>query len=95
MPQYNFKECVRKIGHYKHGDKMLALIQQPFAHLDFNYTPNMENFEAKAIDEEGNLYEIRWEILDTECVDASEACDWQNPYICKMIEEDFCEVIKE
>lgn len=43
-------------------------------------------YEALGRDEMGNLYRVRWAIINAESDDQSEACDWEHPYEVKLVE---------
>lgn len=44
-------------------------------------------YKAMALDDEGNEYEVTWEVVDhwEELEDESEMCDWENPVSVESI----------
>lgn len=47
-------------------------------------TPGNEYYEAHAIDKDDNEYVMRWPVIDSQCEDASDACDWDDYTIRKL-----------
>lgn len=64
-----------KYGSVEYEGKEYILLDQPFV--------ENEQFEVDAVDEEGNLYRVYWNILEDWDYgregDAINACDWDNP----------------
>lgn len=55
--------------------KKLTLTQD--AYITSNGVYNC--YEALAVDADGNDYKVIWDILDAQCDDESNACDWSTP----------------
>lgn len=63
-----------------HEGKLYTIIKGPYVEGIYE----IPYYEAQAVDEQGNLYLIKWEILDLEdeeqnWLDDVDACDWLNP----------------
>ncbi len=56
---------------------MLKITLQQEPYLDG--TPDEPYFTALAIDENGNQYDIIWDIVNPESDDDGDRCDWDNP----------------
>ena len=59
-------------GSVEYEGKTLKL-HQPYIDGPYEYA----TYRACADDEEGNQYEIIWDIINTDCENESEACDWE------------------
>lgn len=60
-----------------YNNKQLQLKQQAF--IDRDFTNGCDVYKAHAIDNEGNEYEILWQITvdnPANCEDESNMCDW-------------------
>lgn len=55
-----------------HQDKVLTLTQQPY----YDGLSDDIFYRAHAVDEDGNDYDIRWDIVNIDGDDESDACDW-------------------
>jgi hypothetical protein len=85
MKNTKFEKLAAEHGTWEHDGKTLTLLQQP------HITGQNDNayYEATAIDknyerqetagEIPDTYLIRWEIINFETTDESDACDWDNP----------------
>lgn len=61
----------------KFEGKEYTLTQEPY----IDGTHEKPFYRANAVDAEGKLYEIRWDVKDNweEIEDESEMCDWDSP----------------
>ena len=59
-----------------HGHRV-TLIQEAY----LSGTSDDPYYEATGCDDYGNCYNVRWEIINNETDDESDACDWSNPYM--------------
>jgi len=62
---------------YNYNGKTIKLTQEP-------YIASTAHYEASAIDVDGDIYRVTWDIiLDAEdaadCTDESNMCNWDNP----------------
>jgi hypothetical protein len=62
-------------GTVEYNGKTLTITQQPYIDTYFADGDQRAMYFATAEDGE-NEYEIRWEIINEETEDESEACDW-------------------
>ena len=71
-----------KDGIIEYNNNFIFLTQQPF--LDGAYEDAF--YCASGIDENGDDYQINWEITnsDSDCDDESDMCDWDNFTITKL-----------
>lgn len=69
------KKMKRKYGSVEYEGKEYILLDQPFI--------EHEQFEVDAVDMEGHLYRVYWDVLEDWDFeregDAINACDWDNP----------------
>ena len=75
-------------GTVKYEGKTLTLTQIAYADKDFTRQEEIVDehgyaslinpvvYFAKAVDFSGNEYEIKWKIINYDCEDESDACDW-------------------
>lgn len=79
--EFDLEKLEKEQGTYKYEGNTLWLIQEAYPSdlygLENNYT-------ALAIDNEGNMYRITWDIIDFETEDGTETCTW-NEYSVKTI----------
>ena len=64
-------------GTVEYDGAILKLIQWPYIDTDFTCSPNVNYYRATAIDDNEDCYKIRWDIINADCEDESEACDWE------------------
>ena len=62
-------------GTVEYKGKTLTIKQSPY--LNYN-TVMGDHYKSMAEDEEGNEYIVRWDIINPDCEDESDACDWQD-----------------
>jgi len=62
-------------GTVTHNNKTLTLTQD--AYMTSN--GSRDYYRAHAVDANNNEYYIIWDIVDADCDDESNACDWANP----------------
>lgn len=72
--EFDTEKSVKTFGKFEYNNKPLYQIQDAYP------DGTIENaiYKADAIDENGNLYLIIWEVINPEAEDGSEACDWDN-----------------
>lgn len=59
-------------------DKILTLLQNPYIDMAINNPWQNLIYRATAIDDHDNDYEIIWDVVNLDCEDESESCDWTN-----------------
>lgn len=69
----NYKD---EFGTVRFEGKEYALTQNAYIDTDFSLNWNPSIYTAHAIDEEENDYKVKWEIINHESNDESDACDW-------------------
>lgn len=76
-----FQELLNLFGEFKTTTgELLALIQQPYIKSYYGY-----NFYcAQAIDKFENNYEICWQVINSNCEDESDACNWESYIVRKL-----------
>lgn len=62
-------------GTVTHNGKTITLTQD--AYITSN--GSRDYYRAHAVDANQNEYYILWDIIDADCDDESNACDWSNP----------------
>ncbi|ALX50486.1 hypothetical protein AOX59_18965 [Lentibacillus amyloliquefaciens] len=65
-------------GSVKENETEIAISQQPYIDGPADEKPI---YRALGIDQEGNEYEVKWEVVDywQALEDESEMCDWDSP----------------
>jgi len=56
-------------GEIQFKDKILKIMQLPYINGDF--------YEALAVDADGYEYLVKWDIVNENCSDESDACNWE------------------
>ena len=67
-------------GTIEYKDKMLTITQQPYIEGPIDYPI----YKALAIDIDGNEYEIIWPIVEINCQDESDVCDWEKYHVKEL-----------
>lgn len=65
--------------------KIYGITQDPYCETNFLSYYQEPIYVATAIDGDDDEYEIRWEIINKDCEDESDTCDWENPYLIRKI----------
>lgn len=71
--EFETEKLEKAQGTYEHNSKTLWLIQDPYPS---DLCGHEDEYTAVAIDSEGETYRVTWKIVNSECEDASESCDW-------------------
>jgi len=64
-------------GTVQHNGKELTITEQPYPHTAVDNYIVSDCYQAIAEDDEGNEYMVRWDIIDSDAEDESDACDWE------------------
>jgi len=56
-------------GEIQFKDKMLKIMQLPYINGDF--------YEALSIDADSYEYLVKWDVINENCLDESDACNWE------------------
>lgn len=60
----------------------ISLMQQAYPDGDGHKTW----YQAIGRDVTGNTYRVRWAVVNAECDDGIDACDWAHPHEIKLVE---------
>lgn len=71
--EFNLGKLEKEFGTYEHKGKPLYLIQDSYPS---NICGHELEYTAVAIDNNGNMYHVIWEMIDPDAEDGADTCNW-------------------